>query len=264
MLDIKLKNEQEVKKMMRAGNVVAICHRTLRNTNLEGMSALELDHFVNDIIEQNGAKSIIKDYDGFPGYNCISINDCVVHGIPNDYRLKSGDIVGVDISVIMDGYVADSCWTYAVGEISKQDMYLLEHTEKALFKGLEQVKAGVALGTLSYTIEKYAKRHNLGVVKELAGHGIGTHLHEDPMVPNYGKKGRGLKMETGLTIAVEPMLNFGSADIYLEEDKWGIMTDDGKNSAHFEHTIVVTEEGYQLITIERSEEEIENFTLQSN
>lgn len=261
MSDIKLKTSEEVRKMMRAGNIVAKCHTALSNTNLEGMSANEIDLFVNKIIEDNGAKSIIKNYDGFPGYNCVSVNDCVVHGIPNDYVLKSGDIVGIDISVILDGYVADSCWSYAVGDVSVEDQYLLEHTEKSLFKGLSQVKNGVAIGTLSYAIEKYAKRHNLGVVKELAGHGIGQTLHEEPMVPNYGKKGRGLKLETGLTIAVEPMLNFGTADIYLEDDDWGVMTADGLNSAHFEHTIVVTNDGYEIITKERSEEEIEAFNL---
>lgn len=259
--NINLKSVEEVKKMMRAGNIVAKCHSQLKAKNLEGMSLLEVDNFVNDIIEQNGGISIIKDYDGFPGYNCISVNDLVVHGIPDERVLKAGDIVGIDISVILDGYVADSCWSYPVGEISLEDQYLLEHTEKSLYKGLSVVKAGVKLGTLSYAIEKYAKRHNLSVVKELAGHGVGTALHEDPMVPNYGKKGRGITMEQGLTIAVEPMLNFGRADIYLDEDNWSVYTDDGSNSAHFEHTIVVTNSGYEIITKERSEQEIENFTF---
>ncbi len=259
--NINLKSVDEVKKMMRAGNIVAKCHSTLATTNLEGMTLLEVDHFVNDIIEANGGKSIIKDYDGFPGYNCISVNDLVVHGIPNDTILKAGDIVGIDISVILDGYVADSCWSYPIGEVSVENQYLLEHTEKALWKGLSTVKAGEKIGTLSYAIEKYAKRHNLGVVKELAGHGVGQNLHEDPMVPNYGKKNRGTKMEQGLTIAVEPMLNLGKAHIYLDDDKWGVYTDDGSNSAHFEHTIVVTNEGYEIITKERSEDEINNFSF---
>lgn len=256
---INLKNEEQIKKMMRAGNIVAKCHTALKATNLVGMSALEVDMFVNNIIEANGGKSIIKDYDGFPGYNCISINDCVVHGIPDNTILKEGDIVGIDISVILDGYVADSCWSYPVGEINDKDKYLLDHTEKALFKGLSCIKAGEKIGTLGYAIEKYAKRHGLGVVKELAGHGVGTELHEDPMVPNYGKKNRGTVIETGLTIAVEPMLNFGTPKIFIEDDDWSIMTLDGENSAHFEHTIVVTESGYEIITIERTEQEIENF-----
>lgn len=259
--NIHIKTVEEVRKMMVAGNIVAKCHSELKKKNLEGMSSIEIDLFVNKIIEENGAISIIKDYDGFPGYNCIAINDCVVHGIPGDQILQAGDIVGIDISVIVDGYVADSCWSYAVGDIKPEDEYLLEHTEKALFKGLETVKAGQSLGTLSYTIEKYAKRHNLGVVKELAGHGVGKNLHEDPMVPNYGKKNRGLKMETGLTIAVEPMLNFGSANIYLDEDNWSVYSEDGSNSAHFEHTIVVINDGYEIITKERSIEEINNFNF---
>lgn len=258
---INLKTTEQVRKMMRAGNIVAKCHKRLSATNLVGMTSLEVDEFVNDIIEANSGKSIIKNYEGFPGYNCIAINDCVVHGIPSDRVLKAGDIVGIDISVILDGYVADSCWSYAVGSISKQDEYLLTHTEKALYKGLEQIKAGIPIGTLSFAIEKYAKKHNLGVVKELAGHGVGKNLHEEPMIPNYGKKGRGLKLEVGATIAVEPMLNFGTANIYLDEDNWSVYTDDGSNSAHYEHTIVVTENGYEIITQERSEEKIENFSL---
>lgn len=256
---INLKNAEQVKKMMRAGNIVAKCHTALRTKELTGMSASEVDLFVNEIIEANGGKSIIKNYDGFPGYNCISINDCVVHGIPDDRILKVGDIVGIDISVIVDGYVADSCWSYSVSEISDKDKYLLEHTEKALFKGLDTIKPGEKLGTLGYAIEKYAKRHGLGVVKELAGHGVGEVLHEDPMVPNYGKKNRGTVIEEGLTIAVEPMLNFGTSKIFIEDDDWSIMTLDGENSAHFEHTVVVTKTGYEIITIERTEEEIENF-----
>lgn len=259
---VNLKSVDEVKKMMRAGNIVAKCHTALANTVLEGKTLLEVDKFVNKIIEDNGGKSIIKNYDGFPGYNCISVNDLVVHGIPDQTVLKNGDIVGIDISVILDGYVADSCWSYPVGQISSENQYLLEHTEKALFKGLSQVQSGVKLGTLSYAIEKYAKRHNLSVVKELAGHGIGQNLHEDPMVPNYGKKGRGLTMEQGLTIAVEPMLNLGDADIYLDDDKWDVYTEDGSNSAHFEHTIVVTKTGYEIITKERSDEEIANFSFE--
>lgn len=258
---IDLKNTEQVQKMMRAGNIVARCHTALKNKDLAGMTCLEVDNFVNNIIEANGAKSIIKGYDGFPGYNCVSVNDCVVHGIPNDYVLKSGDIVGIDISVILDGYVADSCWSYGVGEISDEDKYLLEHTEEALYKGLKDVKAGEKIGVISFAVEKYAKRRGLGVVKELAGHGLGKTLHEDPMVPNYGKKKSGPIMESGLTIAVEPMLNFGTPDIYLKPDGWSVMTDDESNSAHFEHTIVVTNDGFEVITKERTEEEILSFTL---
>ncbi len=258
---INLKTETEVKKMMRAGNIVAKCHTSLKSYLKPGLTLIEIDNYVNDIIEANGAKSIIKDYDGFPKYNCVSVNDCVVHGIPDHSKLKDGDIVGVDISVILDGYVADSCWTYGVGNITEKDEQLLEHTEKALFKGLNQIKPGQTIGDISFAIEKHAKRHGLGVVKELAGHGLGTTLHEDPFVPNYGKKNRGEIIEKGLTIAVEPMLNNGSEKIYMADDNWAIMTIDGENSAHFEHTIVVTNDGYEIITRERTEAEINEFKL---
>lgn len=258
-MDIYLKTEQDVKKMMRAGNIVAKCHRILAKTDLCGMTTLDIDLLVNSIIEDSGGKSIIKNYNGFPGYNCVSVNDCVVHGIPDDRQLVDGDIVGIDISVIFDGFVADSCWTYSVGDISEENQYLLKNTEIALQKGLAQIKPGVAIGNVSFAIEKYAKRHGLGIVRELAGHGVGTALHEEPMVPNYGKKGRGLKMACGLAIAVEPMLTIGSEEIYLADDDWSVMTDDQKASAHYEHTIIVTPDGYEIITQERSESEIENF-----
>ncbi len=256
---ITIKSEEEVKKMMRAGNIVALCHAQLKEYLKPGLSLIEIDNVVNKIIEDNGGKSIIKGYGGFPGYNCISVNDCIVHGIADERILQDGDIVGVDISVILDGYVADSCWSYAIGEVSIEDVALLEHTEQALYKGLDQIKHGVKVGNISFAIEKYAKRHNLGIVKELAGHGIGTSLHEEPMVPNYGKKGRGELLKMGTTIAVEPMLNRGSADIYLADDDWSVMTVDKSNSAHFEHTVVVTKDSYEIITKLRTEEEISGF-----
>lgn len=257
--EIRPKTVEEVQKMMRAGNIVAICHRKLRDYLKAGLSLIEVDEYVNTIIEEHGGKSIIKNYDGFPGYNCVSVNDCVVHGIADERILQDGDIVGIDISVILDGYVADSCWSYPIGNVSEKDQNLLLHTEKSLFKGLNQIKAGQNLGNVSFAIEKYAKRHNLGIVRELAGHGIGQNLHEEPMVPNYGKKGRGMKMMTGLTIAVEPMLNAGKEQIYIADDRWSVLTMDKSKSAHFEHTVVVTNTGYEIITQERSEAEIAQF-----
>ncbi len=257
--EIIIKDEEQVRKMLRAGNIVAKCHAALKTYLQPGLSLIEVDEYVNNIIEANGAKSIIKDYDGFPRYNCISVNDCIVHGIADETKLQEGDIVGIDISVIIDGYVADSCWSYGIGQISAKDEALLYHTEQALYKGLEKVKHGDKLGNVSFAIEKYAKRNNLGIVKELAGHGVGTSLHEEPMVPNYGKKGRGVLMKEGMTLAIEPMLNAGKADIYLKPDNWSVMTYDQSNSAHFEHTIVVTKSGHEIITIERTEEEIANF-----
>ena len=185
---------------------------------------------------------------GYPASICISVNEEVVHGIPGKRKLKNGDIVTLDICACYKGYHGDSAWTYPVGEINSEKKYLLEHTEKALYVGLKQVKAGVHLGDVSNAIEEYATSHKLGVVRELEGHGIGSNLHEDPGVPNYGKKGTGIILKENMTIAVEPMLTSGTRKIYLLDDDWTIITRDNKPSAHFEHTIIVTRDGYEILT----------------
>ena len=187
-------------------------------------------------------------YEGFPASICASINDEVVHGIPSNRKLKDGDIIGIDIGACYQGYHGDSAWSYQVGSVSREKAYLLEHTEKALFEGLKQVKPGNHVGDISNAIETYAKNHKLGVVRELVGHGVGNHLHEKPDIPNFGKKGTGPILKEGMTIAIEPMLNLGTREIYLLEDDWTIITQDGKPSAHFEHTVVVTKDGYQILT----------------
>ena len=171
-----------------------------------------------------------------------------MHGIPGKRKIRNGDLVSIDIGACYKGYHGDSAWSYIVGNATDKKAYLLEHTEKALFAGLEQIRDGVHLGDVSRAIEEYAKKHHLGVVKELVGHGVGTELHEDPEVPNYGKAGTGPILKTGMVIAVEPMLNLGTADVYMLDDEWTILTDDGKPSAHFEHTVVVTNDGYQILT----------------
>ena len=171
-----------------------------------------------------------------------------MHGIPGDKVLKEGDIVSLDIGVLLDGYHSDSAWTYPVGKISKEKEYLLHHTEKALFTGLKEIKDGAKLGNVGARIEQYAKKHNLGVVRELVGHGVGTSLHEDPDVPNYGKYNTGITLKTGMTLAIEPMLNSGTRKIYVLDDDWTIVTRDNKPSAHFEHTIVVRDDGYEILT----------------
>lgn len=244
---ITLKSKREIELLREAGNIVYRTHQYLKPYIKEGITTKELDKLAEDFIRsQNATPSWHQE--GFPGTICASINDEVVHGLPGNTKLKNGDIISIDIGACYQGYHGDSAWTYPVGEISDELKYLLEHTEKSLFIGLEQVKPGNRVGDIGAAIEEYAEAHGLGVVKELVGHGIGTHVHEDPEIPNYGKRGTGPLLKEGMVIAVEPMLNLGSADIYIMDDDWTIKTDDGMPSAHFEHTVAITKDGYQILT----------------
>lgn len=234
--------------MRIAGNIVYRTHEYLKPFLKEGITTKELDRLAEDFIRKQGATPSFKGYGGFPGSICTSINNQVVHGIPGNTKLKNGDIISIDIGACYKGFHGDSAWTHPVGEISDDKKYLLEHTEKSLYVGLEQVKPGNRIGDIGAAIEEYATSHNLGVVKELVGHGIGTNVHEDPEVPNYGKYGTGPLLKEGMVIAIEPMLNLGTADVYILDDDWTIETDDGKPSAHFEHTVAVTKDGYQILT----------------
>lgn len=246
MISIKSKREQELLKI--AGNVVYQTHQYLKPLIKPGVSLLELDKEGEKFIRSKDCTPSFKGYEGFPNALCISVNDEVVHGIPSNRKLKKGDIVSIDIGACYKGYHGDSAWTYEVGSIDKDKKYLMEHTKKALFVGLKEVKPGNRVGDIGYAIEKYALAHNLGVVKELCGHGVGTCVHEDPDVPNYGVKGTGPILKEGMVIAIEPMLNLGCADIFVEDNDWTIRTLDGKASAHFEHTVLVTKDGYQILT----------------
>lgn len=245
---IKIKSERELEIMRIAGKIVYETHQYLKPFVKEGITTKKLDELAEDFIRSKGAVPSCKGYQGFPATLCISINEEVVHGIPGNRVLKNGDIVSIDICVCYKGYHGDSAWSYAVGEISDEKKYLLQHTEAALYAGLSQVKPGNRVGDISSAIEEYAKIYNLGVVKELVGHGVGNELHEEPEVPNYGMKNTGPKLKEGMVIAVEPMLNLGTADIYMLDDGWTIKTDDHKPSAHFEHTIAITKDGYQILT----------------
>ena len=187
-------------------------------------------------------------YNGFPNSICTSNNHQVVHGIPGKTKLKKGDIISIDIGACYKGYHGDSAWTYAVGEVSKEKSNLLLQTEESLFAGLSMVKPGNRIGDISNAVEDVANKYHLGVVKELVGHGVGCELHEDPEIPNYGKKGTGPILKAGMVLAIEPMLNLGSPDIVLSDDDWTIETVDYSPSAHFEHTVVVTLDGYEILT----------------
>lgn len=245
---ITIKSDREIELLRIAGNIVYETHQYLKKYIKPGITTLELDKLADKFIRSKNAIPSFKGYDGFPGSICTSVNQEVVHGIPGTYKLKDGDIISIDIGACYKGYHGDSAWSYEVGKVSAEKIKLLENTEKALFKGLEQVKPGNRIGDISFAIESYAKECNLGVVKELVGHGVGTSIHEDPDVPNYGEKNTGPKLKKGMVLAIEPMLNLGSPDIVILDDNWTIETRDYSPSAHFEHTVVVTSDGYEILT----------------
>lgn len=243
-----IKSEEEIELLRIAGQIVGDTHHYLEPYIKPGITTKELDKLAYDYILSRGATPSFLNYEGFPATLCTSINEEVVHGIPSNRKLKNGDIISIDIGACYKGYHGDSAWTYPVGSIDKDKMYLLEHTEKSLFEGLNQIKPGNRIGDIGYAIETYAHHHHLGVVKELVGHGVGLEIHERPDVPNYGKPGTGPLLKEGMVIAVEPMLNLGTAMIYMLDDEWTIITADDRPSAHFEHTVVVTKDGYEILT----------------
>ena len=245
---ISIKTPQEIELMQIAGKIVGDTHNYLIPYIKPGITTKELDRLAEDFILSQNATPSFKGLYGFPGTICISVNDEVVHGIPGSRKLKDGDIVTLDIGACYKGYHGDSAWTYRVGKVSKEVEYLLKHTEQALYEGLKQVKPGNRIGDISSAIEEYATKHKLGVVKELVGHGIGTNMHEAPDVPNYGKKGTGPKLKEGMTICIEPMITLGNPDIGILDDDWTIVTQDGSPAAHYEHTILVTKDGYEILT----------------
>ena len=245
---ITLKSKREIELLKEAGHIVYLTHQYLRPHIKAGIKTKELDRLAEEFIRSKGATPSFKGYEGFPSTLCISINDEVVHGFPSDRVLQDGDIISIDIGACYKGYHGDSAWTYTVGEVSDDAKYLLEHTEKALYEGIKQAKVGNRIGDISYAVEKYATEHNLGVVKELVGHGVGTSVHEAPDVPNYGTKGTGPKIRDGMVIAIEPMLTLGSPDIYIEDNDWTVKTVGSSLSAHFEHTIGVTNDGVIILT----------------
>ncbi len=245
---ISIKSDYEKALMKEAGHIVYLTHQYLKPYIRPGITTKELNDLADAFIRDKKAIPSFKGFHGYPGSICTSINEEVVHGIPSNRKLKNGDIIGIDIGACYKGYHGDSAWSYPVGELPIEKKYLLEHTEKALYEGLKQVKDGNRVGDISNAIETYAKRHKLGIVKELIGHGVGNKLHEEPDIPNYGDKNTGPILKEGMTIAIEPMLNLGTAKIFVLEDDWTIITGDNKASAHFEHTVLVTKDGYEILT----------------
>ncbi|MDA3931787.1 MAG: type I methionyl aminopeptidase [Tenericutes bacterium] len=246
---IKLKSKREIELMREAGRIVALAHQAAGDYIKPGISTKDLDGLIEKVIRENDATPSFKNYNGFPAAACISINEEVVHGIPSKKRiLKEGDIVSVDIGAIYKGYHGDSAWTYACGEISIEANRLLEGTKESLFKGLEFAKAGNRLSDISHAIQKYAESLGFSVVREFVGHGLGRELHEDPQIPNYGLPGRGPKLKAGMTLAIEPMINLGNKDVRVKTDGWTAVTRDKSISAHYEHSILITKTGYEILT----------------
>lgn len=245
---ITIKSEHEIELMRKAGEIVGATHNYLKQYIRPGITTKELNDLAEEFIVKSNATPSFKNLYGFPGTICISINDEVVHGIPSKRKLKNGDIVKLDIGACYQGYHGDSAWSYPVGKVSTETNRLLEQTEKALYEGLSVIHDGAHVGDIGHAVQEYAKKHHLGVVKELVGHGIGTQVHEEPDVPNYGESGTGPVLKAGMVIAVEPMLNLGTAQVFMLDDDWTVVTGDELPSAHFEHTVLVTKDGYEILT----------------
>ena len=246
---ITIKSEREILLMKEAGRIVALAHQEVEKHVRPGISTYELDQIVEKVIRENNAVPSFKGYGGFPGSACTSINEQVVHGIPSRrVKLKSGDLISIDIGAYYKGYHGDSAWTYAVGDVSNEIKQLMDVTKNSLFEGLKYAKAGNRLSDISHAVQKYAESFGYSVVRDFVGHGLGKQLHEDPQIPNYGLPGKGPILKAGMTLAIEPMINMGRKEVKVLRDNWTAVTIDRKPSAHYEHSILITEDGYVILT----------------
>ena len=246
---ISIKSKREIEIMRTAGKILAETREMLKPHIKPGMTTAKLDQLAEEFIISKGAIPSFKGYNGFSGSICSSVNEVVVHGIPNRRTvLKNGDVIGIDIGVNYQGYHVDSAYTFPVGTVKPAIAKLLEVTEEAMYEGLKQAKPGNHVSDISHAIEQFVKPHGYGIVEDFTGHGIGKELHEDPFVPNFGEPGMGAILQPGMTICVEPMLNMGTKNVKILRDNWTTVTVDRKVSAHFEHTIVITEDGHEILT----------------
>ncbi len=243
-----IKSVREIEQLRRSNAIVAEVFEKLRGMILPGVTTKELDQIAEDHIRSKGARPAFKGYRGFPASLCTSVNEEVVHGIPGQRRLKEGDIIGLDVGVNYQGYFGDAAITFPVGEVDAESKRLLEVTEKALYIGIEKAKAGNRLFDISYAIQRWVESHGFSVVRDFVGHGIGKELHEDPQVPNFGTPHQGPRLEQGMVISLEPMVNAGTYEVRVLSDGWTVVTADGKRSAHFEHTIAISEDGAEILS----------------
>lgn len=247
---ISIKSQREIELMAIAGSIVAKVHKKIKEVIKPGISTLEINRIAEQVIRDNGATPSFKNYQGFPCAVCTSINDVLVHGIPDHTILKDGDIITVDVGACYKGYHGDSGWTYAVGNVSDEVKKLMEVTEKALYLGLEQAKPGNHVGDISNAIQTYVESFGYGLPQDYTGHGIGRSVHEDPYVPNVGKAGTMELLKKGMCIAVEPMVYMGSPRCYTLDDGWTVKSYDHSWAAHYEHTIAINDDGYRILTKE--------------
>ncbi|MEW6771563.1 MAG: type I methionyl aminopeptidase [Bacillota bacterium] len=245
---ISRKSERELRYMRKAGRIVALTLKELGKAIKPGVTTGELSTLAEDLIRRQKARPAFKGLYGFPASICTSVNEQVVHGIPGPRRLKAGDIISIDVGAEVHGYYGDAAATFPVGEIDGEAARLLRVTEEALYEGIKKAVAGNRLTDISHAIQVYVEKHGFSVVRDFVGHGIGSRMHEDPQVPNFGPPGRGPRLEEGMTLAIEPMVNAGTYEVAVLEDNWTVVTKDGKLSAHFEHTVVVRNGAAEILT----------------
>lgn len=245
---ITIKNEREIELMRQAGHIVALAHAQLQPAIVPGVTTKDLDDIVREVIEDQGAYPTFLGHLGFTGRICASINEEIVHGIPGKKVLRDGDIISIDIGATYNGFIGDSAWTYPVGKIDASSRNLLDITEQSLYLGIEQAVAGKRLGDIGHAIESFVTGHGYGMVREYGGHGVGRQMWEEPHVPNHGKAGTGVLLREGMTIAIEPMVNIGGDETLQLEDGWTVITRDRSRSAHFEHTVLITNGPPEILT----------------
>lgn len=249
-MSVSIKSAREIELMRAAGKILEKVHENLEKELKEGMSTLDIDRLGEEIIRSYGCIPSFKNYNGYPASVCVSVNDEVVHGIPTRKRkLREGDIVSLDIGVIYKGYHSDAARTHGIGEISEEASLLIERTRQSFFEGIKYAKEGNHLHEISNAIAAYAESFGYGVVRDLVGHGIGTRLHEDPQIPNFIQKSRGVRLKAGMTLAIEPMINAGRFDVAWQDDNWTVVTQDGSLSAHYENTILVTSGEPEILSL---------------
>ena len=251
-MSVSIKSEREIKLMKEAGRLLAITHDELSRALKPGMSTWEIDHLGEEIIRSFGCVPNFLHYNGYPASICVSVNDEVVHGIPSKKRIiQEGDIVSLDAGLIYKGYHSDAARTHAIGEVNPEAAKLIQVTRESFFEGIKFAKAGNHLHDISAAIQKYAESFGFGVVRDLVGHGIGTHLHEDPEIPNFKTRGRGIKLRPGMTLSIEPMITAGKYDVEWLDDGWTVVTVDGSLAAHYENTVLITEGEPEILTIQK-------------
>ncbi len=236
---VSIKTKHEIELMREAGRLLEIVHDELGEMIRPGITTMDIDRKGEALIRKLGGIPNFLHYNGYPASVCVSVNEEVVHGIPTDKPLEEGDIVSVDCGTLLNGFNGDSCYTFCVGEVKPEVKALLKTTKESLYLGIQAALPGHRIGDIGYAVQSYCESHGYGVVRELCGHGIGREMHEDPMVPNYGRRGNGMKLQNGLCIAIEPMITMGSHEIGVLEDGWTVVTRDGQPAAHFEHTIAI-------------------------